>query len=67
MHLTLSKNALGQSHLPVVQILGPNVAVVRLAFLFRIQEIPRSYLGHDTDSPDRVFLVFLGPSRKMPG
>jgi hypothetical protein len=42
----------------------PNVAV----FLLRIREVPGSNLGPETGYPDWSFLVvFLSPSRKIPG
>jgi hypothetical protein len=42
-----------------------NVMVEWLALL-RIREVPGSNLSLETGYPDRFFVVFLGPCRRMP-
>jgi hypothetical protein len=45
-----------------------NVVVERLALLLHIQEVLGSNLGLETGYPDsRFFVVFLSPSRQIPG
>jgi hypothetical protein len=44
-----------------------NVVVQWLTILLRIREVPGSDLEPGTGYHDRDFMVFLSPSRKMPG
>jgi hypothetical protein len=44
---------------------GPNIAVEWLALLLR--EVTGSDLGPDISYPGRFFMVFLCPSKPMPG
>jgi hypothetical protein len=41
----------------------PNVVVECLTFVFLIRDVPGSNIGPETGYPDRVFVVFLSPSR----
>jgi hypothetical protein len=39
----------------------------QVTLLFRILEVPVSNLGPEIGYPEKIFLVFLSLSRKMPG
>jgi hypothetical protein len=45
----------------------PNVTTKWLAHPFHIKEVSGSNFGPETSHPDRFFVVFLRPSKQMPG
>jgi hypothetical protein len=49
-------------------IKGPrNVVVEWITLMLRIREVPGSNLGPETGYLHRLFVVFLSPSRQIPG
>jgi hypothetical protein len=44
-----------------------NVVVEWLTHLLRIRDVPGSNLGTETSYPELNFVVFLSPSRQIPG
>jgi hypothetical protein len=45
----------------------PNVVVECLTLLVRIRYVRGSNIGPDTCCPDEIFVLFLRPSKQMPG